>query len=370
MDSAGHHPVCSATRRNSFRTGLLRRTLIVPLAAAGLLAAALGALDYAFTSGLWTVVPVEYCLCDGNDTSTYVSWTIGHNKRRPPDVPAVYLLGGSTAREALLSGPSLAADVSRLGGPQVAAWNLGSSNQHFSESLAIVDNVPRDSSTWVIVGISPGRFMASPADSEGQVVGFSVLTGSRHLQQYVSTEYGRYTTAVTILPGILTYLGDVLAANASAGRPVQRQYDGFKYTLARSYTPAQKDSMVATWFERAYPRFRSNLDYNLAMLEQVVECAQARGLRIVLLDLPLNHRALDGRFDGIVAAYQTPVRALARDRGVPYVELDRAYPLPSSDFHDLMHLVEPGRARWQGRLAGELVRLMAADDVAMGRVAR
>jgi len=355
--------VCAPTRLSAFGAGLLRRTILAPLLAAILVIAGLAALDYVFTSGLWTVVPVEYCLCDGNDTSTYVSWTIGRNKRHPPDVPAVYLLGGSTAREALLSGPSLAADVARLGGPEVAAWNVGSSNQRFSESLAIVDNVPRDSPTWVIIGISPGRFTGSPGDSEREVIGFSLLTRSRHLQRYVSDEYGRYTNAATILPGIFAYLGEVLGANASAGRPVEREYHGFKYTLARSYTPAQKDSMVATWFERAYPRFRANLDYNLAMLEQVVECAQARGLRVVLLDLPLNRRALDGRFDGVLAMYQTPVRALARDRGVPYVELDRADPLPSSDFHDLMHLVEPGRARWQGRLAGELVRLMAADVV-------
>ena len=364
MASPDHHRACPPSRRGAFRAGLLRRTLVAPLVAAGLLVAGLGALEYVFTSGLWTVVPVEYYLCDGNDTSTYVSWTIGRNKRHPPDVPAVYLLGGSTAREALLSGPSLAADVSRLGGPQVAAWNVSSSNQRFSESLAIVDNVPRDSPTWVIIGISPGRFTASPADSEREVIGFGVLTRSRHLQRYVSDEYGRYTNAATILPGIFTYLGEVLAANASAGRPVRREYHGFKYTLARSYTPAQKDSMVATWFERSYPRFRANLDYNLAMLEQVVDCAQARDLNVVLLELPLNRRALDGRFDEVLAMYQPPVRALARARGVPYVELDRVDPLPSSDFHDLLHLVEPGRAHWQGRLAGELVRLMTADDVA------
>ena len=120
--------------------------------------------------------------------------------------------------------------------------------------------------------------------------------------------------------------------------------------------------MVATWFERAYPRFRANVDYNLAMLEQVVACAQERGLHVVLVELPLNRGAVRGRFDEVLATYQRPVRAMARERHVPYLDLERENAIPSSDFHDLMHLVEPGRARWQQRLARELVALMARDD--------
>jgi hypothetical protein len=318
----------------------------------------LGTLNYVFTSGLWTVVPVAYCLRDDDDTSTYVSWTVGRNKRLPPHVPAVYLIGGSSAREALLGGPSFAADVARLGGPRVAAWNAGSSNQDFAETLAIVDNVP-DSPTWVIIGVGPGRFTASPADSEEEVVGIGVLTRSSRLKSYVAREYGHYASATTILPGILRYLGGVVGDVLSAGGPVRHDYDAFKYSVERSYTPAQKDSMVATWFQRAYPRFRANVSYNLAMLEQVVVCAQERGLHVVLVELPLNREAIRGRFDQVLATYRDPVRAMARERRVPYLERDHA--LPSSGFHDLVHLVEPGRARWQRRLAKELVTLMAAD---------
>jgi len=68
--------------------------------------------------------------------------------------------------------------------------------------------------------------------------------------------------------------------------------------------------------------------------------------------------------------YQGPVRAMARERRVPYLDLDGEHALPSSDFHDLVHLVEPGRARWQRRLAKELVALMATDDAAGRSAAR
>ena len=346
---------------SAFRAGLLDRRLVAPVLGALILIVVLGTLNYVFTSGLWTAIPVEYCLRDDDDTSTYVSWVVGRNKRVAPDVCSVYLIGGSSAREALVSGPSLAADVARLGGASVSAWNASTSNQDFAETLAIVDNVP-DSPTWVIIGIGPGRFTASPAHSEQEVVGIGLLMRSRRLKSYVAEEYGHYTSATTILPGILTYLGGVAGDRLSSDGAARHEYDAFKYTLERSYTPAQKDGMVATWFERAYPRFRANVDYNLAMLEQVVACAQERGLHVVLVELPLNRGVVHGRFDEVLAMYRRPVRAMAAARRVPYLDLESENALPSSDFHDLVHLVEPGRARWQERLARELVALMARDD--------
>ncbi len=277
-------------------------------------------------------------------------------------MPSVYFIGGSSAREALLGGPSFAADVARLGGPHVLAWNASSSNQHFAETLAVVDNVPA-TSTWVIIGVGPGRFTASPAESEQEVAGIGLLLPSKRLQRYVAEEYGHYRSATTILPGILTYLGGVVGDRLSSYGAARREYEAFKYTLKRSYTPAQKDSMVATWFERAYPRFRANVDYNLAMLEQVVACAQERGLHVVLVEMPLNREAVRGRFDQVLAMYQGPVRAngARTGRAVPRPRARERAPEP--DFHDLVHLVEPGRTHWQRRLARELAALMARDGV-------
>jgi hypothetical protein len=352
---------------SAFRAGLLDRSLVAPVLGALVLIVGLGTLNYVFTSGRWTAIPMEYCLRDDDDTATYVSWIVGRNKRVPPAGCSVYLIGGSSAREALVGGPSFAADVARLGGARISAWNASTSNQDFAETLAIVDNVP-DSPTWVIIGVGPGRFTASPAHCEQEVVGIGLLMRSRRLKHHVAEEYGHYTRATTILPGIFTYLGGVVGDRLSPGGAARHEYDPFKYTLERSYTPAQKDSMVATWFERAYPRFRANVAYNLAMLEQVVACAQERGLHVVLVELPLNREAVGGRFDEVLALYQRPVRAMARERSVPYLDLERENAIPSSEFHDLVHLVEPGRARWQLRLAGELVTLMERDDAGLSAV--
>jgi hypothetical protein len=346
-----------------FGAGFRSRSPLVLLVAVALLVPALLGFEYLFTSGAWSVVPLKYCLRNAGDSFTYVSWTVGYNKRRPPRTPAVYLTGGSAAREAIVSGPSLAAEVRRRGGPRIAAWDLACINQNFAETLAVADNVP-DSPAWVLIGVNLGRFTAFPAQNEQQVVGRDLVLKSSFLQKYVSRAYGRYVYSYTILPGIFSYLTSHLKKDGPAlleAKLAAREYRQHHYTLSGISTPRQKERMVARWNAERYPVFRRNLAYNLAMLEQLMaRCAQ-RGVRAVIVELPLNEDVVKGRFDEAIAQYRGPVQALARERGVPYLAFNRELAIPSADFYDLSHLVEPGRVLWQTRLAEELVTLLGSS---------
>jgi len=351
-----------------FGAGFRNRNPLVLLVAAALLVPALLGFEYLFTSGAWTVVPLEHCLRNDADSFTYVSWTVGHNKRRPPRLPAVYLTGGSAAREAIVSGPSLAAAVKRLGGPRIAAWDLACINQDFAATLAIADNVP-DSPAWVLIGVNLGRFTAFPAQNEQQVIGRDLVLKSAFLQRYVSRVYGRYTYSYTILPGIFSYLTSYLKKDGPAlleARLTARAYRQHHYTQSGIHTPGQKERMVAKWNAERYPVFRRNLAYNLAMLEQLVVRCEQRGVHAVIVELPLNEQVVKGRFDKAIAQYRAPAQALARERGVPYLAFDRELAIPSADFHDLSHLVEPGRVIWQKQLAEELVTLMGSSAEGQG----
>lgn len=351
-----------------FGAGFRNRNPLVLLVAAALLVPALLGFEYLFTSGAWSVVPLKYCLRNSGDSFTYVSWTVGYNKRRPPRMPAVYLTGGSAAREAIVSGPSLAAEVRRSGGPRVAAWDLACINQNFAETLAVADNVP-DSPAWVLIGVNLGRFTAFPAQSEQQVIGRDLVLKSSLLHKYVSRAYGHHTYSYTILPGIFSYLTSYLKKDGPAlleARPVTREYLQHHYTLSGIHTPGQKERMVAKWNAARYPVFRRNLAYNLAMLEQLVARCEQRGVRAVIVELPLNEDVVKGRFDEAIAQYREPVQALARERDVPYLDFNRELAIPSADFHDLSHLVEPGRVLWQRRLAQKLVSLMGPSGTGGG----
>jgi hypothetical protein len=351
-----------------FGAGFRSRSPLVLLVAAALLIAALLGFDYLFTSGAWTSVPMKYWMRKASDDYTFVSWTVGANKQHPPKTPAVYLLGGSTAREAITSGDSLAADIERRGGPKTVAWDLGSINQNFAQSLAIADNVP-NSPAWILIGLNVGRFTPDRGANMEQVVGRELLLKSAFLQQYVARQYGRYRYSRTILPGIFSYFTsyvDEHGAELLKGSVPTREYGQHRYNLKHIHTVAQKERMVAIWNKRRYAVFKRNLAFNLAMLEQLLIRCQERGLHPVLVELPNNRDLIGERLDYAAAQYQKPAHALAAKYDVPYVDFNRELAIPNADFHDLSHLVEPGRVIWQDRLAEELVRLMGADGEGAG----
>ena len=351
-----------------FGAGFRSRSPLVLLVAAALLIPALLGFEYLFTSGAWTGVPMKYWMRKASDDYTFVSWTVGANKQHPPQTPAVYLLGGSTAREAITSGDSLAADIERRGGPKTVAWDLGSINQNFAQSLAIADNVP-NSPAWILIGLNVGRFTPDRGASMKQVVGRELLLKSAFLQRYVAHEYGRYKYSRTILPGIFSYMVSWVNEHRSElrrGSVPTREYGRHRYNLKHIHTVAQKERMVAIWNKRRYAVFKRNLAFNLAMLEQLLIRCQERGLHPVLVELPNNRDLIGERLDYAAAQYQKPAQALAARYDVPYVDFNRELAIPNADFHDLSHLVEPGRVIWQDRLAEELVRLMGADGEGAG----
>jgi hypothetical protein len=352
----------------AFRRGFRSRSPLILLAAILLLVPALLGLQALFASGAWTAVPMKYWMRRASDDYVYVSWSVGWAKRHQRDLPAFYLLGGSTAREAITSGPGLAAEIEAAGGPACVAWDLGSMNQSFAQSLAVADNVPVREPAWIIIGLNLGRFTSDRGASMKQAEGRELLLKSTDLQRYVARAFGKYEYTYTILPGIFSYLTSYVqqhGATLLGGDLPTRTYGQHRYTLERNHTVARKERMVRAWNKRRYKAFQRNLGFHLAMLEQVLVRARQRGLQPVLLELPENRELIGDRFDYAVSQYQGPVRALAAEYDAPYVDFNDKVDIPNEYFHDLSHLVEPGRVIWQSELARQLAALYL--DGASGR---
>ncbi len=352
-----------------FRAGFTNRNPLILIVAGLLLVPALLGLEHYFAGGAWSKVPLAYWMRRPTDSFTYVSWTVGRTKLQRPPGTVVYLTGGSAAREAVVSGPALAAEIERVGGPRVTALDFGFMNQNFAETLAIADNVPAEDS-WVLVGVNLGRFTATPAVNERQVVGRELLLKSAFLQRYVADTYGRYTHSYTILPGIFSYLTDKMKSagrRASSGDLTGGAYRQHQYTVSGNHTAKQKRAMVDEWLTTRYPEFERNLDYNLAMLEQILLRCRQRGVHAVLVELPLNRDVVGTRFEKAIVQYKVPVMALADEYDAPYIDVNEVAAVPDKDFHDLSHLVEPGRVLWQRRLAKALVPILEGEGV--GRAA-
>ena len=171
-------------RAASFLRGYRNHNPLVLVVAFVMLLPLLLGLELFFASGAWTEISLDHWLRTPGDDWTYVSWTVAHNRRHPPPLPTVYLLGGSMGRETTISDKSLARRVRQAGGPDIAAFNVGSIMQNYAESLAVADNVP-DTPALLMVGVNPGRFTRSPDDNELEAGGRELLLDSPYLRDYV-----------------------------------------------------------------------------------------------------------------------------------------------------------------------------------------
>ena len=52
--------------------------------------------------------------------------------------------------------------------------------------------------------------------------------------------------------------------------------------------------------------------------------------------------------------------------GIPYITFLDELDIPTGEFYDLLHLVEPGREKWQARLAEETAKLLNEDGTDAG----
>ncbi len=235
---------------------------------------------------------------------------IANLRADPPDLPVVYLLGGSVARECIPSEQSWGAAVAEGGGPAALTYDLASSNRTTATDLKLVAVMPKVPSI-VFIGVNVGRFTPAPS------------------------------TPTVKLPA------------PSGSLP---PWDQHRYFDARSV--AAKESLLRGWLKTRYPLFKKHYAYNRDMLEKLVRACKARGFHPVLLELPRNTAVIKSRLDAPVARYHRSCKAIAAEYGIPWVKFVGAARLKNGDFHDLWHLIGPGRRKWQPLLAARTAALL------------
>ena len=224
-------------------------------------------------------------------------------KADPPPVPVVYLLGGSAARECTVSDTSWAAQVLQRGGPTVLTFNLGSIHQSFREDLTLVPTLP-----------------AIPSIT------------------FIGLNFGRFTS--------------------TAGPTRAERYTQHHYSIRHILSNAKKRWLVTDWLKRRYPVFKARFSYGLSLLDQLIAACQQSDLHPVLLELPLNLQIVGHAFDAPRAQIRSACQALAKKYQIPYLDFVRKAGMVSGDFYDLVHLVEPGRVKYQRRLCGQSADLL------------
>ena len=145
----------------------------------------------------------------------------------------------------------------------------------------------------------------------------------------------------------------------AAGRaPVLHPWVQHLYTDREPLPLTRKHELVPRWMDRRWDGFRRYRRDNLRAVDRLLALSRARGLRPVLLEMPLDVRVVGGGLDRPRGAYQAALRRLAKRHHAEYLSLNARGALPTGVFWDLMHLLPPGSQAWQSRLSDELVRLL------------
>ncbi len=344
-----------------FVRGLRLRHPLVLVAALVLVLPALYGLDQLFASGAYSTVPERHLLRGPGDDFLHVSWVVARLKRQPPAGPLVAVLGGSSARECIESGDSLAARIQAVGGPAVNAYDLGSSMQDFGASWAIVENLPAVGGV-VVIGVNVTRFVASPATNEMQTEGFRLLLPAPALRETTARRYQRRKWTRSIIPGVADYFASYLRdqrEDLRSFRLPSTTYVQHRYSAADARTATQKRAIVERWLTLRAPQFQRNVRYNLDLLDGVVALAQRRGFDVLLMELPENQQIIGDQIAQYQRRYKLGCQRIATQRQVEYVDLNALLQLPDSQYYDLFHLLDDGRRRWEAALADVLADMVS-----------
>jgi hypothetical protein len=241
---------------------------------------------------------------------------VGLLRARPPKGPVVLYFGDSTARESLVSDASWTRELRHLGAP-VTGYTLASHAQSFRTDRRFLDALPRLHGI-ALIGVGLSRF---------------------------------------IVPLVRGPMGRPATFKAGS-RPKLSPWPRHYFDARGPKTPAAKQARVAHWQESRVGQFRRLRNDNFRALAKVVLTARRRGLRPVLVQLPLNVAAVGGRLGPERAAMARGCRAVARRLHVRFLDFQVAPGLPSADFYDMCHLLRPGAVRWQRGLARWTVRLL------------
>lgn len=314
----------------------------------------------AFTTGIAEPAFLRY----QRDDAGHVSYEVGTLKVKPPTRLPVYLIGGSNVREMIQTPADLQTALLSTSGVNTKVVDFGSTNQNFGETMAVVNNLPKGRGV-VVISVNHTRFAYTPANATAEIQGTTLLMRSPALWQFITDTRGT-APADTIAPGVTFYRSDWRRRNAvalAAGQKPWNVYLPHRYFAGHLWSNAKKRSRVTLWLDgrgAAGAQFDRYHGFNGKLLQAIATLAVSRGYSVVLMEASSDLPIIGTAFDRYKAVYVPVCQTIAAGVNGLYVDLNTSTGLVNSDFHDLTHLVEPGRVKWTTGLAKALAPVAQA----------
>ena len=255
--------------------------------------------------------------------------------------PGIVLLGGSTMRESV-DVPYLR---SRLegGGHQLQIEDLTFSAQRVIDTIALIDFIPEGFRGIVVVGVNPVRIGGKTDVKELihsrriGILGPTLIEEAGHwpVEQPATTGFyawdnRRFLLAlwkdiVGILPGLAT-------GNAKRVQTTRHFYLDM---------PPPEEKWLLRHFEyvsNSLSNYDTVAPLNLAALARMQAYLRERGMRMVLVETPVNPRFLQDKLGKtFYTRHIEGMERFAKEQGIPYLQPGARLDVPIEHYHDWAH---------------------------------
>ena len=358
----------------AFRVGFLDPGVPILLVA---MLVAFASLAWFDAAAVWHVAenaPLNRLLRHQHDDAVKIVHRVGEVRRSNSTNPWIYVLGGSSMREAVTSEADFERLMSEEHGQVVQVAVLASAFRSFAQCAAVIESLPSESGI-VVLGVNFSRFAWDEKKARAQLSGDPLLLKSTWFDidsfgprphdddASLALKLNRAMFGWNSLqPGMARYMKDFWQLNHDrlfAFSLPDRQYDQHRYTMTkRRSSPEKKAKSLQNWQTRRATAMEKNLAFNLSMLKTLLMQSKAKGLPIVVVEQTLDHGTIQQSLNDVMTRYKTPLADLTRQLGVPYLDFESEIGLESDDFGDLAHLSDrPGRLRYMRALGSELSSL-------------
>lgn len=309
----------------------------------------LGLIELALSRGLlWRLDP-GWLLSNPYDDWTHAMWAV-NQLEEDGAVTAVYLVGGSGSREAVISNESVEeALAARLEGEH-RFLNLGTRNQTFFETIVLIENLPETKSGLIVFGLTPHFFTDGVADAHEAVYGTRFPL------------YSHTLTEALIAMGLLNRTPlpmNILRYRAMFSNYLNQRIAGrslFELLPYRNHLyaglPPMRNAELVEKFKKiaaSMADYAKNAALNFEMLEIAIVLAQEKGYKVLLVDLPRNPAGEEFLYGRILDSYRKNLKVLTEITGTEHIDLHMQYSFPRSYFYDHLHQIDEARTIFQKR---------------------
>ena len=307
---------------------------------------ALAYTEWAVFSGLIFQIPERYLLRDPMDDSTHVSYALNRLATSQDGSFPVYLLGGSSIREATVSNVKLNERLGELGSalkieklPVLAHTPI--------DVLHVIENLPKGEGL-LIYGISLLSFSQDPSDYIIRLDDFTLERKSPLLLAVLKEEGISWSPVFLQTSRLFLHFQQWLTRRSGPISQFSFSID-YKGSLYRDHDiPKIVGKALESWLESLehdISDFKKYKESNLRVLQRAFASAHQKGITVVLLPMPMN-RVGSSMEKPILPILQDLIGELAKMPNISVWQARGKVGLTEEDFQDPIHFGDSGKEKF------------------------